>query len=72
MSPSYQASIWRYGIQWWAFALFSLVPFIVAALYIAALFSGEAVDCGGLAPIGSAIPMLVILIIFAGFGGEFG
>jgi len=54
------------------FALFSFVPIIVVGLYLFRVLGGPAVDWSGLAPLGSVVQMLVILIIFAGFGEEFG
>jgi membrane protease YdiL (CAAX protease family) len=67
-----RALIWRIGIGWWAVALVSLGPLIVAALYLRALLVGSAVDWSGLRPLTSVPQLLVILVIFAGIGEEFG
>jgi membrane protease YdiL (CAAX protease family) len=64
--------IWRVGIQWWAFALLSFVPLIVVALYLYDLFGGPAVDWSGVGPLTSFVPLLLFLVVFAGFGEEFG
>src|SRR5436190_12035594 len=64
--------IWRVGIQWWAFSLLFMIIPAVAALYLFNLFGGPAVDWSGLDPLYSVIPSIIILIIFAGMGEEFG
>jgi membrane protease YdiL (CAAX protease family) len=64
--------IWRVGIQWWAFALFSAIPVSVAGLYLFNLLGGPRVDWSGLQPLYSIVPMFVILTIAAGIGEEFG
>jgi membrane protease YdiL (CAAX protease family) len=64
--------IWRVGIQWWAFALLFMIIPAVAALYLFRLFGGPPVDWSGLGPLYSVIPSIIILIIFAGMGEEFG
>src|SRR5512147_911275 len=67
-----RALIWRVGIGWWVFALFAFVPLIVGALYLRSLLGGSAVDWSGLRPVTSIPQLLLILIILAGFGEEFG
>src|SRR5512143_3426964 len=62
--------IWRVGIQWWAFALFSAIPVSVAGLYLFNLLGGPRVDWSGLQPLYSIVPMFVILTIAAGIGEE--
>lgn len=64
--------IWRVGIQWWVFALLFMIIPAVAALYLFHLFGGPAVDWSGLGPLYSVVPSMLILIIFAGMGEEFG
>jgi uncharacterized protein len=64
--------IWRVGIQWWAFALLFMIIPAVAALYLFHLFGGPPVDWSGLGPLYSVVPSMIILIIFAGLGEEFG
>ena len=67
-----RVTIWRVGLQWWAFVLlFGVIP-AVAALYLFNMFGGPAVDWGGLKPLSSFIPSLIILTIMAGMGEEFG
>jgi hypothetical protein len=64
--------IWRVGIRWWAFAiLFGAIP-AVAVLYLFNLFGGLAVPFAGLKPLSSFVPLLIILIVAAGMGEEFG
>ena len=64
--------IWRVGLGWWLFALlFPVIP-AVATLYLAGAVGKHAVDWTGLAPVYSAIPGLLFLIVFAGLGEEFG
>jgi membrane protease YdiL (CAAX protease family) len=67
-----RALIWRVGIQWWAVALFILAPLVVGALYLRRLFGGPVVDWSELGPATSILQLLLILVIFAGFGEEFG
>jgi membrane protease YdiL (CAAX protease family) len=67
-----RALIWRVGIQWWVFALLAFAPLIVAALYLYNLWGGPAVDWSGVGPLASFVPLLLFLVIFAGFGEEFG
>jgi membrane protease YdiL (CAAX protease family) len=64
--------IWRVGLRWWAFALFFMIVPAVASVYLAQLFGGPPVNWSGLAPLYSVIPSMIILIIFAGMGEEFG
>jgi membrane protease YdiL (CAAX protease family) len=67
-----RALIWRVGIGWWAVALVSVGPLIVGGLYLRSLLGGTAVDWSGLRSLTSVPQLLVILVIFAGFGEEFG
>jgi uncharacterized protein len=67
-----RALIWRVGIKWWVVALVSLGPLIVGGLYLRSLLGGSTVDWSGLGPLTSIPLLLVILVIFAGFGEEFG
>jgi uncharacterized protein len=64
--------IWRVGLRWWAFALFSTVIPSVAALLLFDLFGGPTVDWSALKPLPSVVPMIVMLTILAGAGEEFG
>ncbi len=64
--------IWRVGLQWWAFVLlFPIIP-AVGSLYLFQLVGGPAVDWSGLPPLYSVVPLMIILIILAGVGEEFG
>jgi len=67
-----RALIWRVGIGWWVFALFAFVPLIVGALYLRSLLGGSPVDWSELRPPTSIPQLLLILVILAGFGEEFG
>jgi membrane protease YdiL (CAAX protease family) len=67
-----RALIWRVGIEWWAVALLFFAPLIVVALYLSNLWGSPAVDWGGVGPLTGFLPLLLFLVIFAGFGEEFG
>lgn len=64
--------IWRVGLQWWAFVLLFGSIAAVGALYLFNLFGGPAVEFSRLKPISSFIPLLILLIVMAGMGEEFG
>jgi membrane protease YdiL (CAAX protease family) len=67
-----RVTIWRVGVQWWAFVLlFGVIP-AVAALYLFNVFGGPAVDWSGLRPLSSIVPSIIILTVLAGLGEEFG
>lgn len=63
---------WRVGASWWLVAL--LLPAIppVVSLYLATPFTQHAVSWSGVQPLYTVIPSLVLLIVFAGIGEEFG
>jgi membrane protease YdiL (CAAX protease family) len=64
--------VWRVGVGWWAFVLlFGSVP-AAAGLYVFSLFGGPAVDWNRLRPPSTIVPMMVVLIVLAGLGEEFG
>ncbi len=67
-----RALIWRVGIRWWAVALLSIGPLVVVALYLRSLLGGPLVGWNELEPPMSILQLLLILVIFAGFGEEFG
>jgi hypothetical protein len=67
-----RALIWRVGIGWWVVALLSLGPLVVGALYLRSLLGGPPVGWSELGPPTSIPQLLLILVIFAGFGEEFG
>lgn len=64
--------IWRVGLRWWATAFLYLAPLAAAAVYIGGLVSGKTFDWSVLSPIYQVLPMLIVLIILAGLGEEFG
>jgi membrane protease YdiL (CAAX protease family) len=64
--------IWRVGVRWWIFALLTFAPLIIGALYLRSLLGGTPVDWSQLDPLASIPQLMLILIIFAGFGEEYG
>ncbi len=65
-------SIWRVGIQWWAFALFFPIIPSVAALYLLNLLGGPTVNWSQLPPLYTVVPAFIFLTVAAGMGEEFG
>ena len=64
--------IWRVGVRWWLAAVFlPLVP-ALAAISLAAAYTNQPVDWSALGPWYSVIPVMLVLITFAGLGEEFG
>ena len=64
--------IWRVGIGWWLLALlFPLVP-ALGALHLTKLHTDQPIDWSSLGPWYSVIPSMLLLIVFAGLGEEFG
>ncbi len=64
--------IWRVGARWWLTALLlPLVPSLLAVV-VAAGYTKQPVNWAGIGPLYSVIPSLILLILFAGFGEEFG
>jgi membrane protease YdiL (CAAX protease family) len=67
-----RGGIWRVGIGWWLAAVFvPLVP-AVGAIHLAAAYTSEPVDASSLGPWWSVLPSMLLLILFAGLGEEFG
>jgi len=64
--------IWRVDARWWAGALLYMAPLAAAALYFGAAFGGSSFDWGALPPLYQILPMMLILIVLAGLGEEFG
>jgi membrane protease YdiL (CAAX protease family) len=64
--------IWRVSIKSWAFVMLFGAVHAVAALYLFNLFGGPAVIWGGLKPLSSIVPLIIILTVLAGMGEEFG
>lgn len=69
---SRRALIWRVGWGWWLLALLFPVLPAVATVYLAGIAGRHAVDWTQLAPAYTMVPALVLLIVFAGLGEEFG
>ena len=67
-----RALIWRVGLGWWVFVLLFPALLAVVTLYSAPLFGAPSVDWSGVPPIYTLLPMLLMLILFAGLGEEFG
>ena len=64
--------IWRVGLRWWVTAFLYLAPLAAAAVYVGALLSSKTFDWSVLRPIYQVPPMMIILILLAGLGEEFG
>jgi uncharacterized protein len=64
--------IWRVGIRWWITALLYIAPLTGAALFISMQLQGTSFDWSSLRPLYEILPMMLILIILAGLGEEFG
>jgi membrane protease YdiL (CAAX protease family) len=64
--------IWRVELRWWATAILYMAPLAAVALYINATLGNTAFDWGALRPIYQILPMMLVLIILAGLGEEFG
>jgi uncharacterized protein len=67
-----RARIWKVGKRWWlASLMLPLVP-AIGAIYLAAAYTTTSVDWSPVGPLYSVIPSMLILIVFAGLGEEFG
>ena len=65
--------IWRVGFAWWAVALFYTAIAAAGAVFLATLVDPEiVVDWGALPPVLDVVPMMLVLIVLAGLGEEFG
>jgi len=64
--------VWRAGLRWWATAFLYLAPLAAAAVYVGVLVSSKTFDWSVLRPIYQVLPMMIVLIILAGLGEEFG
>ncbi len=64
--------VWRAGAGWWVFSLTYTAILAAVVLWLAGLVGGVAVDWAALGPLARIVPMMVILIVFAGLGEEFG
>ena len=63
---------WRHGFGWWALCLFYLAPIAVAALGIANLAGEGNAFFSELPALPGLFPMMLVLIVLAGLGEEFG
>lgn len=64
--------IWRVGVRWWLAAVFlPLLPGI-GAIYLAAAYTNHPVEWSSFGSWYSVLPSMLLLIIFAGLGEEFG
>lgn len=64
--------VWRVGIKWWLTALLYTAPIALAALYFSSVFGYADFKLESLPPIYQALPMMLLLIVLAGLGEEFG
>jgi len=64
--------VWRVSFTWWAAALLYLAPLAATALYFGTMATGMTFDWSALRPIYQILPMMLVLIILAGLGEEFG
>lgn len=64
--------IWRVGIEWWVVAILLGAGIGAGSLILAELLAGVPLDWGALGPIWNVVPMMILLIVFAGLGEEFG
>ena len=64
--------VWRVSFGWWAVAFLYTGVVAVAALFVAALIGGAPVSWSAPGPIVRIVPMMLVLIILAGLGEEFG
>jgi membrane protease YdiL (CAAX protease family) len=64
--------IWRFHVGWWLAAL--LLPAVAAfgSVLLSGWFGGQQLDLGSLQPVYTLIPLLLIKVIQAGVGEEFG
>lgn len=67
-----RARIWKVGTRWWLAAL--LLPLVpaIGAIYMAAAYNQAPMNWSTLEPWYRVVPSLLILIVFAGLGEEFG
>lgn len=65
--------IWRVGAGWWALAFVYTAFAAAGAVALTAWFDSRVVvDWGALAPVVDVVPMMLVLIVLAGLGEEFG
>ena len=64
--------IWRFGLRWWLAALLLPALATVGAVLLSSLFGGRALDPSKFPPWYTLIPLLLMKVIQAGVGEEFG
>ncbi len=64
--------IWKVGFRWWATAFLYIAPLAAAALFVNATLGNTTFDWSELRPIYQILPMMIVMIILAGLGEEFG
>jgi len=64
--------LWKSGFKWWVTAFLYLAPLSAASLYLGAEFGDTTIDWSELRPLYQILPMMLVLIVLAGLGEEFG
>lgn len=64
--------IWRVGFRWWITAFLYIAPLAAAALFISMQLQGTSFDWSSLRPLYEILPLMLVLIVLAGLGEEFG
>ena len=64
--------IWRFGIGWWLAALLLPAVATLGAVLLSSQFGGRALDTSQLSPVYTLVPLLLMKVIQAGMGEEFG
>lgn len=64
--------LWRVKFRFWALAIFYTAPLAAAALYFGVQILAIDFSLTLLRPLFQVIPMMIVLILLAGFGEEFG
>jgi membrane protease YdiL (CAAX protease family) len=64
--------VWRVGVAWWCVALLLGGIIAAGALLLAQGMAGVSVGWSGLGPVWNVLPIMVVLIVLAGLGEEFG
>ena len=67
-----RALIWRVGFGWWLVAVLYLAPVALIALIISALSGNAFFEPSSLRPLYTVLPMMIVLIVLAGLGEEWG
>jgi len=64
--------VWRVNFGWWFLSLLYIVPLVISALYFGTLINGSSLSLDILPPVYTALPTIVVLIVLAGLGEEYG